>query len=378
MLRLGSALRRPCGRCIPSVSYTTTAEYPFLHHTVRVENLPEGYNVGSIIDTVKANPSETITPSKNHLLVRFFDERTAKCCVEENKEEKLSLKIDDSTSPALDVQTVAVLAKYNATRTVQLRKLPESFTESQFNDILSEHGGVVSLRFDKTRGVTEAQFLDLHQASKARAEFVRAGAVPRFVDTDHFIYPEWYSKQDEQPNQERLVKIEGLEDVETRQICMRWTNNYNDFPLASFISACHTSEKEMWVYFPTSALARQFMSICDPMAKGKCTMTLQTTDQAVSRGIVTAIDLGARRLVSFPFNGKLSDEKRQTFGRFFHRFGRLDTRRITHTEGQLIVPFATVVGASSFIYHARQGLRTKSPVELNDVLPTFVGAHHSR
>ncbi|KAK0209299.1 hypothetical protein DFS33DRAFT_1380785 [Desarmillaria ectypa] len=355
MLRLSFVLRRLRGARTSYASYTTAAESSSLHRTVRAENLPEDYNVGNIISSMNANPSETIIPSKDQLLVKFFDEATARRCVEASKEEKkLSLKIDDSTSPALDIQTVAMLAKYNATRAIQLHKLPENFTESQFNEILSKHEGVVSSCFDKAEGLTEAQFLDLHQAFKARADFIGAGAIPRFVETNPFIYPEWYSKQDEQPNQERLVKIEGLEDVETRQI-----------------------KNEILVYFPASALAQRFMNICEPLAAGKCILSLQTSDEAVSRGVVTAIDMGATRLVSLPFSGNLSDEKRQNFGRFFHRFGRIDTRRITCTEGQLIVPFATVVGASSFVYHVRQGLRTKPPLELQGILPTFVGARHS-
>ncbi|KAG7451762.1 uncharacterized protein BT62DRAFT_264652 [Guyanagaster necrorhizus] len=166
MFRLGFALRRLRGPHTPYASYATAAtESPSLRRTVRVENLPEGYNVSNIVDTVKANPAETIIPAKDHLLVRFFDEGAARRCVEANKE--LSLKIDESTSPALNTMTVAMLAKYNATRTMRLRKVPESFTESQFNEILSAHGGVVSSRFDKSRGgIIEAQFLDMPQAIK--------------------------------------------------------------------------------------------------------------------------------------------------------------------------------------------------------------------
>ncbi len=163
MLRLGFALRRLGRSCTPCASYATVAGPSSLHRTVRVENLPEGYNVGSIIDAVRANPSETIIPSKDHLLVKFFDEGTARRCVEASKE--LSVKIDDSTSPPLSTQTVASLAKYSATRTIRLGTFPEDFTESQFNEISSQYG-VVSSRFDKANGVVEAQFLDLHQASK--------------------------------------------------------------------------------------------------------------------------------------------------------------------------------------------------------------------
>ncbi|KAK0450543.1 uncharacterized protein EV420DRAFT_1562256 [Desarmillaria tabescens] len=357
MLRLSFALRRLRTARIPCATYTTAAEPSSLHRIVRVENLPEGYNVSSIISSVNANPSEAVIPSKDHILIRFLDERSAK--------------------RSLDIQTVAMLAKYNATRTIKLRKVPETFTESQFNEILSKHGRVVSSCFDKSEGVIEAQFLDLHQAFKARDDFVAAGALPRFAETEPFIYPEWYSKSDEQPNQERFVKIDGLKDIETRLMSLRWTNNYKEIPPAAFISARYSSEKTMSVYFPTSALARQFKSICEPLAAGKCTLSLHSSDEAVSRGVVTAIDQGARRLVAVPFNGTLTDEKRTRFGRFFHNFGRLDARRITHTDGQLIVPFATVVGASSYVYHVYKGLRIKPPSGIKNVLPTFVGAYHS-
>ncbi|KAG7451735.1 uncharacterized protein BT62DRAFT_263279 [Guyanagaster necrorhizus] len=377
MLRLSFSLRRLRRPHTPYASYATAAaESPSLRRTVRVENLPEGYNVSDIVDTVKANPAEAIIPAKDHLLVRFFDEGTARCCVEANKE--LSLKIDDSTSPALDTQTVALLAKYNASRTLRLLKLPESFTESQFNEILSSCGGVSSGLDRSEGGLTEVQFLDVHQADKARIEFAKAGTAPRYIEAEHLSYPEWYSKDDTQPNQERLVKIEGIADPQTLQMCIDWTDNYNEIAPASFITARFVNQKQILVYFATSTLARQFISICEPLAQEKCTMSLQTSDRTVAPGVLTALGVGARRIIAFPFTKDLPEERRLALGRFLYRFGGLHLKGVMHTEGQLIIPFATVVGAANLVYPMyRYPKGMKLPAELDGLQPTFVGTRHS-
>ncbi|KAK0491800.1 hypothetical protein EDD18DRAFT_1109548 [Armillaria luteobubalina] len=324
MLRPGFTLRRLGRSCTPCASYATAAEPSPLRRTVRVENLPEGYSVGSIIDAVKANPSETIIPSKDHLLVKFLDEKAARRCVEATKE--LSVKIDDSTSPVLSTLTVASLAKHSASRTIRLGTLPKDFTESQFNKILSQYG-IVSSRFDKETGVAEAQFLDLHQGLQARIDFLKADTHPKYMEGEHFTYPEWCSKEDTQPGQRRLVRIAGLTDSLIREMCTSWTNDYTRFPLAAFISAQFIDGSgEMSVYFPTSALAQQFITTCEPLADGECKFFLKTSSQAVSPGMVTAIDQGARRTVTVPYSGILTDRIQRQFGRFLSKFGRVDER----------------------------------------------------
>ncbi|KAK0185282.1 hypothetical protein F5146DRAFT_1072245 [Armillaria mellea] len=376
MIRLGFSLRRLGRSCIPCASYATAAESLSLHRTVRIENLPEGYNVGSIIDAVKANPSETIIPTKDHLLVKFFDEGTARRCVEASKE--LSVKIDDSTSPALSTLTVASLAKHSATRTIRLGTLPEDFTESQFTEILSQYG-IVSSRFDKANSVVEAQFLDLHQASQARVDFAKAKTHPKYINSEHFFYPEWYSKEDTQPDQERLVRVTGLTDSLIREKCTSWTNDYARFPMAAFISAQFINGSDMLVYFPTTALAQQFITTCEPLAE--CKLYLRPSDRVVSPGVVTAIDQGARRMVTLPYTGILTDRVQRQFGRFFEKFGRVDAKYITHADGQLLVPFNTVLGAASFVFPYHRGLKinTLSPVaaDIKDTKPTFVESHLS-
>ncbi|KAK0479539.1 hypothetical protein IW261DRAFT_1477974 [Armillaria novae-zelandiae] len=379
MLRLGFALRRLGRSCPPCASYGTAAESSALHRMVRVENLPEGYNVGSIIDAMKANPSETIIPSKDHLLVKFFDEKAARRCVEANKE--LSVKIDDSTSPPLSTLTVASLAKHGASRTIRLGTLPGDFTESRFNEILSQCG-LISSRFDRATGVAEAQFLDLNQAFKARIDFLKAGTNPKYLEAEHFTYPEWCSKEDTQPGQRRLVRISGLTDSLIREMCTSWTNDYARFPLAAFISAQFIDGSgEMSVYFPTSALAQQFITTCEPLADGQCQFFLKTSGQVVSPSVVTAIDQGARRTVTVPYSGILTDRVQRQFGRFLSKFGRIDERYITHVDGQLLVPFHSVIGAASFVYLYQRGskINTLSPVaaEIKGTKPTFVGCHLS-
>ncbi|KAK0222500.1 hypothetical protein EDD85DRAFT_861301 [Armillaria nabsnona] len=377
MFRAGPALRRLQISRIPSASYATTTELPSLHRTVCVDNLPEGFNANSIVDTIKANPAEKVIPSKDHLLVRFFDEGTAKRCVEANRKQKdFSLRIDDSTSPPVTPDTVALLAKYSATRSIELRNVPESFTEYQFAEILSKYDGALCTHFDRSGGLIEAQFLDIHQAYKAHVDFVEAGVRPTFVDSESSIYPEWYSKQDTQPNLKRLVKISGLDNPQIRRLCIGWTNNYDKVPSASYIVSRIGGKNELLLFFPTSSLARRFVRELEPLTKGRCQLTCEATEQPVARGVVTALGLGARRLVSLPFPEDLPDVKRKQLASFFFRFGRLDSRNLIVSEGQLTVPFANIFGATSFVHGMYHGLRDRPPAELQGVRPTFLGARH--
>ncbi len=55
-------------------------------------------------------------------------------------------------------------------------------------------------------------------------------------------------------------------------------------------------------------------------------MSLEATERPIARGVVTALGLGARRLVSLPFLEDLPDVKRKQLASFFFRFGRLDSR----------------------------------------------------
>ncbi|PBK62719.1 hypothetical protein ARMSODRAFT_602033 [Armillaria solidipes] len=142
MLRIGSALRCLRAARLPSASYATAAGPASLQRTVRVENLPSGYDVGSIVEAIKGNPSEAIVPSKDHLLVRFFDEYTARRCVEvSNGVQNLSLKIDESASAPLDDATIAKLVKFDLTRTVRLSNIPKSLSEYDLKQTLSKYEG---------------------------------------------------------------------------------------------------------------------------------------------------------------------------------------------------------------------------------------------
>ncbi|KAG7451763.1 uncharacterized protein BT62DRAFT_925944 [Guyanagaster necrorhizus] len=373
MFRAGLALRRLQAFRIPSASYTTTTELPSIKRTVRVDNLPEGYNANSIVDTINANPAETIIPSEDHLLIRFFDERTAKRCVEANQKQKdLSLSIDDSTSPPVTFETIAMLAKFNATRSIELHDVPESFTESQFIEILSKYDGAHCTHFDRSGGLIGAQFLDVHHAYKAHVDFVEAGVHPEFVDSDSSIYPEWYSKQDTEPNLKRRVRMSDFANIQVKWHCINWMNNYRKVPSAEYIASRYGRDNDLLVYFPTSAQARAFIREVEPLVKNRCRLTLESTERPVPSGVVTALGLGARRIVSLPFTKDvLPDVQRKKLVTFFHKFGQLDSKNVALSEGCLKLPFGSVVGATSFVHAMYKGSRTPPPAEIKDARPTF-------
>ncbi len=119
-----------------SFSTITTLESASVYRTVRVINVPEGYNVNTVVNTLKANPVQAIIPFKDHMLVQFLDEGMAKRCISHsNAIYKLSI---DMPSPAVTSRDVALLGMYNLSRTLVLKNLPSNLDETKLAEILSQ------------------------------------------------------------------------------------------------------------------------------------------------------------------------------------------------------------------------------------------------
>ena len=127
MFRAGPALRRLQISRIPAASYATTTELPSLHRTIRVDNLPEGYNVNRVLAAIKANPAESINVAKDHLLVRFFNEDMAnKCIMSGSGTSGAVMKMDDLLSPPLSAVDVTALGRLGMSRSLAMTDIPNS------------------------------------------------------------------------------------------------------------------------------------------------------------------------------------------------------------------------------------------------------------
>ncbi len=98
-----------------------------ISRTVRVESLAEGYNVNRVLAAIKANPAESITVAKDHLLVRFFNEDMAKNCVASGSGTSGAvMKMDDSLSPPLSAVDVATLGRLGTSRSLAMTDIPNN------------------------------------------------------------------------------------------------------------------------------------------------------------------------------------------------------------------------------------------------------------
>ncbi len=140
-----------------------------ISRTVRVESLTEGYNVNRVLAAIKANPAESITVAKDHLLVQFFNEDMAKNCVASGSGTSGAvMKMDDSLSPPLSAVDVAALGRLGTSRSLAMTEIPNKVQEKDVLEILSQHGGLESWIFDSPKRTATARYLDMHDAFQAR------------------------------------------------------------------------------------------------------------------------------------------------------------------------------------------------------------------
>ncbi|KAK0209302.1 hypothetical protein DFS33DRAFT_1380788 [Desarmillaria ectypa] len=283
MLRFRSVLR--CLRAVrlPSASYATAAGSAPLLRTVRVENLLSGYDVGSIIEAIKANPSEAVLPSKDHLLVQFFDECTARRCVEaSNGVKSLSLKIDESTSAPLDDATIAKIGLH----------------EYDLKQTLSKYEGV-DVRFNLAETETDIHFLDIHQAVDAHTDLKAIGGTPAYLQVipDDYIFLSGIHQEDQKQRKPSSFPNSLLLKFVMTAIDWSWI-----WALALYLSSLR-SLRDVGIksFFPSTSLARQFVEECKvkPDAFG-IKVSLESTVRRPKASATTAVCLGATRVVSLP------------------------------------------------------------------------------
>ncbi|KAK0491805.1 hypothetical protein EDD18DRAFT_1186350 [Armillaria luteobubalina] len=375
MLRIRSALRCLRAARLPSASYATAAGPASLQRTVRVENLPSGYNVDSIIEAIKGNPSEAIVPSKDHLLVRFFDEYTARRCVElSNGVQNLSLQIDESTSAPLDDAMISKLIKFDLTRTVRLSDIPKTVNEYDLKQTLSKYEGV-DVRFNLTETEADIRFLDIQQAADAHMELRATGGSPTNLQAipPDYIFPEWYTPPG--PEDTQAVVFSDFPSPQIRNDCYRLIMNM-DSKTVPFITTVFSGRRGIKSFFPTTGLARQFVEECKPKTDAfGVKVTLESTVRTLKASLITAVGLGATRVVSLPVTVDPSMFAR--LQRFFAIYGDVAQWGISSVDGTLLVAYYKLMGAASLISAHSQGFKATVPPEIEGVTPTFYRGNRS-
>ncbi|PBK93393.1 hypothetical protein ARMGADRAFT_1012305, partial [Armillaria gallica] len=296
-----------------------------ISRTVRVESLAEGYNVNRVLAAIKANPAESITVAKDHLLVRFFNEDMAKNCVASGSGTSGAvMKMDDSLSPPLCAIDVAALGRLGTSRSLAMTDIPTKVQEKDILEILSQHGDLESWIFDSLKRTATARYLDMHDAFQALVDLRSSGinTLP-LTNPDRYIFPEWFPAEEaDQGMVNCRVKFSGITDPKMILHLRSWVVEFEKDHIPVLSISLSREHGTAMLQFASSDLAQRFCNMCASRAlELGVEVSVARRHSAIQRGLVTAIALGACRTVTL----KLASEKDLThpndYLHFFKRIG---------------------------------------------------------
>ncbi|SJL02434.1 uncharacterized protein ARMOST_05761 [Armillaria ostoyae] len=334
--RLSSTIRRRSAkRTVPTLHQFSSSSPVHPHRTVRVGNLPVGYNVAQVVKAIKANPVEKILTKKDHLLIRFFDDAAAERCVERCTDAKgPTLTMDEDGSPRLSAEIVAGLGAFNLSRTFRLENLPAAATEDRLRKKFAAIDGLESLHCETNAYV---RFLEVNQAIDAAAIFLRKRELDsdlrntRVVyinDNDSYDLPDWCTETEDGGPVQRMVTVNSA-SLEVKSFIRQSVRTFEKDHLSVLSFRIFPATNNIVMRFPTADLARSYVNTYQAEAsKLGVDLTLEYDDRTeyITRGMVTALALGARRTVRLVLR---QNQLKQIveYHKIFRLFGRLHTIR---------------------------------------------------
>ncbi|SJL02966.1 uncharacterized protein ARMOST_06309 [Armillaria ostoyae] len=313
-----------------------------ISRTVRVDSLAEGYNVNRILAAIKANPAESITVAKDHLLVRFFNEDMAKNCVASGSGTSGAvMKMDDALSPPLSAVDVAALGRLGMSRSLAMTDIPNNVQEKDVLEILSQHGGLESWIFDSPKRTATARYLDMHDAFQARFTvshqiFVLICLSQALVDLrsngintlpltnpDSYIFPKWFPAEEaDQGMVNCRVKISGITDPKMILHLRSWVVEFEKDQIPVLSISLSREQGTAMLQFASSDLAQRFCNMCASRAlELGVEVSVARRQSAIQRGLVTAIALGACRTITLNLTGEKDLAHLNDYLHFFKRIG---------------------------------------------------------
>ncbi|KAK0446951.1 uncharacterized protein EV420DRAFT_1569109 [Desarmillaria tabescens] len=308
--------------------------------TARIDKLPDGYRADKIIAALKASPVESVIPLKNHLLLRFFDESTARRCVEGNVG-GYSVRMDEEPEPRLSAYVVAALGLEDASRTLSIMNPPK-----EKRALLGEMEGLQWTRIENGR--FEYRFWGVVDACRVFSRYNAVkGAVFIFVpdDKDEYMFPSWYPRGEFLVGKvERNVLVSNIQNGETLRIL---GERVAEFDAHGFLLKAHYERKTkaMKVVLATSGHAKQFLEACKDLGDVELSYQEDNDPRWISRGMITALTLGARRSISL----SVPSEHRSSmtaYRSFFSQYGALRPQS-SEDDGpeELRLHFESILGA---------------------------------
>ncbi|KAG7444927.1 uncharacterized protein BT62DRAFT_994952 [Guyanagaster necrorhizus] len=382
---LGAAFRRfsVVNRISRSFYSTHTKPPPYSRRTICVNNLPEGYDAANIVDSIRANPVESVTPSKNHLSVRFLSEEMARKCISNNSLSNLSLTLEEDVSSQPSAHLVAEIGFNHLSRAFRIINLQPDFDEEKMKEIIYSYLGVEYFSVGPERRQVDVRFLDIWQAAMARRAFLEYPGFPgsrviSMVEEDpNYIFPDWYpSAEDNRLNLNRIVVMSSLSTPERLGFCMDSIRNTEQHLV--LFRGLYKKDKSMRLRFITEASALQFFDSIQSSAEAAGVKAYLEEDiHTVPRGVVTAISLGASRVVCL----RINRERRRSIQNYrstFVQYGALGKVSEKFSDDS---PFGVVFLTYNSIFSAMRCLydlswSTKNIPGLGDVRINFLGAEH--
>ncbi|KAG7447458.1 NAD(P)-binding protein [Guyanagaster necrorhizus] len=381
-----------CHAVPPHRSFFTYAR-PKPWRTVRVDNLPDGYDVTSIIQTIRANPVEKIVAERNHLLVQFFGNYMAERCIQNyNGPPHLSLKLNEAPSPPLHAATVAAIGYLNLSRSFKIDNLPLDFNlvEHEIWKHISEPKSVEYSRIHCSHTRTSAEFcmIDTETAINMVADFKGLAATEAsFRGTGVFytsgdiepIYPVWYKENDKVHPRTITVSVTTDTYRPLRSSMMEFERTYPTLLKASTIR----QENTVIFGFATNDSAQFFRGMLQSRSDElglKIPFKYDNRPEVVSDNVITAVALGARRTIILTIPVERLLEQSQ-YHLLFREFGNISyvSKRVREDlpMASIRVQFEDIRSALKAVYLlSSPGNQNGVRVSLQGSTVSFLGALH--
>ncbi|KAK0236290.1 hypothetical protein EDD85DRAFT_1024612 [Armillaria nabsnona] len=271
--------------------------------TIRVDNIPHGYDVPRVLKSIKANPVERLVADKKCLIVRFLSYEMAMRCVEENNGvDGMALRLIGQISERSAFLVAAV--GYGITRTCIVENIPPGIRSGNLKTLITQDKPMEYWNYDKKNLRAEMRFMDVYHAWLTSAAVNQNSTLNQcrltYTDEDDFyMFPEWFAPKE--MNQSYVKRIVAISNIQSGmyKTCWEWTQEFDKISPTLVYSGYWPGRNEMLLTFATSAAAQQFVDTFQTLADSLSVQLKVEEDirDPINRGLITALSLGASRKI---------------------------------------------------------------------------------
>ncbi|KAK0220589.1 hypothetical protein IW262DRAFT_1036751 [Armillaria fumosa] len=354
---------------------------------VLVRNLPQGYDVGNVLGTIKANPVEAIILGDDQLAVRFLSEPLARKCVSRGggggASLGWSLTLDEETSPKLSAYVVAAIGYSRLSRWITLKNLPRDLREEDLRTHIIPRQVQYS-RFDPIERQAQIGFLDIWQALRVRQQifshsyFEGVGLSFDQRDEDEYLFLDWYPREDvNQRNVERVIRISNVTSFDMDRTVRSWVHEFEDSGAHhTLFYSLYPKKNLIKIVFTTSLSARKFIKRYMSAAEGiNAQLLLRPQRGPLSLTKITTAGLGT----SLALGIRLRHNQRRGLQEYHEAFNYSGDLKISEefredlSHGWVFLTFNNVNNAMRCMVGFE---RDEKNTEFEGAEMNFIGARH--